>query len=232
MTVVAGPLGCADACRRAPLHGGHGSRVSETTSGTDLLEHRLALHRTVLGVELLPMRHVGPSCPHGRPEFVAAVLDHTFTMTTRPQRSSCEEGLGEPLVLPCGAVLSNRLVKAAMSEQLADRRNGVSGPLVHLYERWSQSGCGLLITGNMMVDRSAISEPRQVVIEAGQPSAALTRLAVAAKAHGASIWAQLNHGGRQIPRFLSRDVAAPSAVPVRALGAFRGTAPPDYRRGR
>jgi 2,4-dienoyl-CoA reductase-like NADH-dependent reductase (Old Yellow Enzyme family) len=129
-------------------------------------------------------------------------------------------GLDDPLVLPCGAVLPNRLVKAAMSEQLADRRNDVSAPLVHLYRQWSRSGCGLLITGNMMVDRCAISEPRQVVVEHGRDTRALTSLATAAKEHGASVWAQLNHGGRQVPRFLSRDATAPSEVPVRAMGAF------------
>ena len=134
--------------------------------------------------------------------------------------SDSDGALDAPLVLPCGAVLANRLVKAAMSEQLADRRNDVSAALVHLYRQWSGSGCGLLITGNMMIDRSAISEPRQVVVEHGRDTRALASLATAAKEQDASVWAQLNHGGRQVPRFLSRHATAPSEVPVRAMGAF------------
>lgn len=125
-----------------------------------------------------------------------------------------------PLVLPCGAVLANRLAKAAMSEQLADRVNAPSARLVRLYERWADSGCGLLVTGNLMVDRRAISEPRQVVVDDDTDRRGLERLAAAGKRGGAHLWAQLNHGGSQVPRFLARRSVAPSPVRVDALGAF------------
>jgi 2,4-dienoyl-CoA reductase-like NADH-dependent reductase (Old Yellow Enzyme family) len=127
--------------------------------------------------------------------------------------------LATPLPLPCGVRLANRLVKEAMSEQLADRRNAVSDRLVRLYATWAESGCGLLITGNMMVDRRAISEPRQVVVEHG-PTARLAPLVEAAQRGGSAVWAQLNHGGRQVPRFLSCHSSAPSPVRVQALEAF------------
>jgi 2,4-dienoyl-CoA reductase-like NADH-dependent reductase (Old Yellow Enzyme family) len=130
------------------------------------------------------------------------------------------EVLRAPLALPCGAVLHNRLVKAAMSEQLADQANDVSGRLTRLYARWARSGCGLLVTGNMMIDRTAISEPRQVVLDRHTDVEALAALAGAARRHGAAIWAQLNHGGRQVPRILSRRATAPSPVRVRASGLF------------
>jgi len=121
--------------------------------------------------------------------------------------------IGSPLPLRSGASLPNRLAKAAMSEVLGDKATG--GPtdaLVRLYERWGQSGAGLLITGNVMVDRGGLGEPGNVVIVDGQHLAGLRRWADAAQAHGARLWMQLNHAGRQSPRRLSREPVAPSAV--------------------
>ena len=55
--------------------------------------------------------------------------------------------LSQPLPLPNGASLPNRLAKAAMTEGLADERGYPSAELEQLYARWGESGCGLLITG-------------------------------------------------------------------------------------
>ncbi|MGP0012248.1 MAG: hypothetical protein ACLPL7_06065, partial [Pseudomonas sp.] len=63
--------------------------------------------------------------------------------------------LGSPFVLPNGCVLKNRLVKAAMSEQLGDRRHNPSPGLPILYQQWAEGGIGLSISGNIMVDRQA-----------------------------------------------------------------------------
>lgn len=73
--------------------------------------------------------------------------------------------LNRPLQLPCGAVLPNRLAKAALSEQLATSDLSPSDALVRLYRRWSSSGAGLIITGNVMIDRSAITEARNEVLD-------------------------------------------------------------------
>lgn len=54
------------------------------------------------------------------------------------------EVLGQPLALRCGAVLSNRLAKAAMSEHLARRDGAPSDRLIGAYRRWARSGAGLL----------------------------------------------------------------------------------------
>lgn len=124
-----------------------------------------------------------------------------------------------PLELPCGAVLPNRLAKAAMSEQLSDRRNAPTERLVRLYERWAGSGAGLLITGNVMVDRRALGEPRQVVLEGERNMQMLRRWAAAATASGAQAWMQLNHPGRQSPRILSRRPVAPSSVRLSGTAA-------------
>jgi 2,4-dienoyl-CoA reductase-like NADH-dependent reductase (Old Yellow Enzyme family) len=128
--------------------------------------------------------------------------------------------LGIEMCLPCGARLSNRLAKAAMSEQLATLRGRPTRGLVRLYERWGGSGCGLLITGNVMVDARAISEPRQVVVEDDRDMALLRKWTAAARGGGAQCWMQINHGGRQVPRTLSHRPVAPSAVELRGLGGM------------
>jgi 2,4-dienoyl-CoA reductase-like NADH-dependent reductase (Old Yellow Enzyme family) len=127
--------------------------------------------------------------------------------------------LGAPLTLPCGVTLPNRLAKAALSEQLADARNRPTPALEALYRRWGRGGAGLLVTGNVMVDRRSLGEPRNVVVEDDADLDALGRWATAARAGGAVAIAQLNHPGRQTPPGLSTAVVAPSAVPVNVSGA-------------
>ena len=80
--------------------------------------------------------------------------------------------LDRPLVLPSGATLPNRLAKAAMSEGLADVANHSTTRLEALYRRWAGSGAGLLLSGNIQVDRRHLERPNNVVIddESGRPS--------------------------------------------------------------
>ncbi|MBJ7331357.1 MAG: NADH:flavin oxidoreductase/NADH oxidase family protein [Solirubrobacteraceae bacterium] len=126
--------------------------------------------------------------------------------------------LNDPLSLPCGVDLPNRLAKSAMSEQLGDAAtNAPTDKLVRLYERWSAGGAGMLITGNVMVDRRALGEPRNVVVDDDRDFAALQAWADAATQHGTQALVQINHPGRQSPRMLSRRPVAPSAVPLKGL---------------
>jgi 2,4-dienoyl-CoA reductase-like NADH-dependent reductase (Old Yellow Enzyme family) len=131
--------------------------------------------------------------------------------------------LRAPLALASGQVLRNRLIKAAMSEILAEPDSGgPSEALVRLYERWGKSGAAALITGNVMIDPDATGEPWQVVVEDDRHLPMLRRWAEAGQAHGAQLWMQINHAGRQSPRRLSRDPVAPSAVAMRGFfGAFK-----------
>jgi 2,4-dienoyl-CoA reductase-like NADH-dependent reductase (Old Yellow Enzyme family) len=121
--------------------------------------------------------------------------------------------LAEPLMLRCGAVLPHRLAKSALSEQLGDRRNRPARELVELYRTWSRGGAGVLITGNVMVDSAALGEPRNVAVPAHGDAGVFREWARASAGTDAQLWAQLNHPGRQSPRFLSRQPVAPSAVP-------------------
>jgi 2,4-dienoyl-CoA reductase-like NADH-dependent reductase (Old Yellow Enzyme family) len=132
--------------------------------------------------------------------------------------------LDQPLTLPNGALLPNRIAKAAMSEGLADRHGRATPLLVRLYQRFGESGAGLLISGNVMVDGRALEHPGNVVLDDAADAealAALTRMVAAARARGALFLAQISHPGRQVQRFVARTPVAPSAVaPVRMMGAF------------
>lgn len=108
--------------------------------------------------------------------------------------------LNQPLQLPNGSVLRNRLAKAAMSEALGTYDNHATQKLVELYRRWTDSGIGMLITGNVMIDRRALGEPGNVVIEDESDLAILQRWARAATEKGTAIWVQLNHPGKQSPK--------------------------------
>lgn len=123
--------------------------------------------------------------------------------------------LAQPLRLPNGSVLRNRLAKSSMSETLATYDNHATDRLVGLYRRWAASGAGLLLTGNVMIDRRAIGEPGNVVIEDEADLPVLQRWARAATDQGAALWVQLNHPGKQAPKGLNASNLAPSAVPFR-----------------
>jgi 2,4-dienoyl-CoA reductase-like NADH-dependent reductase (Old Yellow Enzyme family) len=127
--------------------------------------------------------------------------------------------LSRPLSLRSGATLPNRLVKAAMSEVLADPVTGApTDHLVRLYERWGRSGAGVLITGHVIVDRGGLGEPGNVVIEDDRHLLALRRWAEVGQAHGARMWMQINHAGRQTPKRVVRQPVAPSPVSLRGFG--------------
>ncbi len=106
--------------------------------------------------------------------------------------------LAQPLRLPSGAVLPNRIVKAAMSEGMADANNHATPRLDRLYRRWAGSGAGLLLSGNIQVDRWHLERPGNVVLDDGAGLSALAAMAQAGKSEGAAFWAQLSHTGRQV----------------------------------
>jgi len=117
-----------------------------------------------------------------------------------------------PLTLPNGAHVPNRLAKAAMEETLADAGQ-LPGPAIHrLYRRWAEGGTGLIITGNVMVDRRALTGPGTIALEAGTALAPFQAWAQAARAHGAQAWMQINHPGRQVMANMGGQAWAPSAV--------------------
>ena len=123
------------------------------------------------------------------------------------------------LHLPNGTQLPNRLAKAAMEENMADNDHAPSGALIRLYRTWAEGGVGLLITGNVMVDRRAMTGPGGVVLESDQFGLRFREWSAAASSQGAQVWMQINHPGRQMPIALGQETIAPSAVALE-LGNF------------
>ena len=70
-----------------------------------------------------------------------------------------------PLRLPNGTKIKNRLLKSAMSEQLGDKKLNPTKGLATLYRTWAKGGIGLQVTGNVMIDRTALGEPRNVALD-------------------------------------------------------------------
>ncbi len=118
------------------------------------------------------------------------------------------------LTLPCGVTLSNRLVKAAMSENMA-RNLKPEIEFINAYTMWIEGGAGLLISGNVMVDSNHLGEPNNVVIEENLNNIKqLKKWASVSEDSNSQIWLQINHPGKQSPKFLNKTPVAPSEIPM------------------
>lgn len=128
--------------------------------------------------------------------------------------------LDTPLPLPCGTTLPNRLGKSAMTEGCADAYGRATEFHERIYRLWGESGTGLLLTGNIQVDRRSLERPGNIRVEGEQDAEQMKRLAAmadAGQAHGAHMWAQIGHAGRQAPAGACPEPVAPSSVPLTML---------------
>lgn len=131
----------------------------------------------------------------------------------------------QPLTLACGAVLPNRLAKAAMTEGLADPAGRPTPELDRLYRIWGAGGAGMLLSGNIQIDADHLERPGNVIIDAPADAAmidALRRWTGAAKEDGAQFWAQISHAGRQTMAPVNPHPKAPSAVKLGLPGGQFG----------
>ncbi|KAJ9092224.1 hypothetical protein QFC19_008761 [Naganishia cerealis] len=109
-----------------------------------------------------------------------------------------------------------------MEENLADiATSSPSKQLINLYDIWARGGSALIITGHVMVDRLAMSGPGDVALDADSDLTAFQEWAAVTKSHGAQVWMQINHPGRQMRTDLGQQAYAPSAIPLNVGGASR-----------
>ncbi|WP_077045197.1 NADH:flavin oxidoreductase/NADH oxidase family protein [Pseudomonas sp. KK4] len=125
----------------------------------------------------------------------------------------------QALNLPNGQILGNRIAKAAMEENLADGHQAPDGALFRLYQAWAEGETALLLTGNVMIDRRAMTGPGGVVLEDERHLERFREWARIGRAGGAHFWMQLNHPGRQTMANLGQQALAPSAVAL-DMGEF------------
>lgn len=134
--------------------------------------------------------------------------------------------INQPFTLPCGVTLPNRLCKSAMTEGVADDHLHATARHATLYKRWSDGGAGLLITGNVQIDRRVLERPGNVAIDPApehgdaEGMAQLKAWAAAGTANGNQLWMQISHAGRQSPRYVTSEPMAPSPVQLKLLGNY------------
>lgn len=138
--------------------------------------------------------------------------------------------LFEPLTLPNGSSLANRLAKAATEESLAGYAQLPDHRLNTLYRRWAEGGAGLLITGNVMVSPDAMSGPASVVLQQGTDLAPFMDWAKAGRAGGGQFWMQINHPGRQTYAMLGEEAVSASNVAVDIPGLSKNFRQPRALR--
>ncbi|WP_156254690.1 NADH:flavin oxidoreductase/NADH oxidase family protein [Sandarakinorhabdus oryzae] len=137
--------------------------------------------------------------------------------------------VNEAFSLPGGQHFRNRIAKAAMTEGLAFRDGLPNAAHETLYRRWSDGGCGLLITGNVLVDRGHLERPGNVIVDgplSDEGKAAWARWAAAATANDTRAWVQISHAGRQTQKTVNPHPKAPSAVPLALPGGQFGVPVP------
>lgn len=122
--------------------------------------------------------------------------------------------LFQPLRLPNGTILPNRIARAAMDCALADVNHAPGSRQIRLYQRWADGGAGLIISGSVMVDRHALSSPGSTLLESAEHLPQFGKWAKACRSRGAQAWMQLSHPGRQMLGGMGVEARAPSAIPL------------------
>ncbi|KAL1958178.1 hypothetical protein VTO42DRAFT_5033 [Malbranchea cinnamomea] len=131
--------------------------------------------------------------------------------------------IAKPFTLRCGLRLPNRLIKAAMTEQMTDSRY-LPGEVFHrVYREWARGGWGMLITGNVQVDNTFLGAMRDIAVDPAieaELSEAWKKWAEACNVSDTPVIMQINHPGRQSPlgagkKGLFTKAIAPSAVPLK-----------------
>ena len=125
-----------------------------------------------------------------------------------------ENLLFTPITLPNGTTIKNRFFKSAMSEGMGTRDFQPKKNIATLYKRWAEGGTGLIITGNIMVDPKGTAEPGNIVFDKNSNMEILKDWANQGQQHGAKVMVQLNHPGKQVPKTITKETVAPSAVPL------------------
>ena len=134
-----------------------------------------------------------------------------------------------PLTLPNGVRVQNRICKAAMEENMAEAGQVPGAALINLYTTWSNAaaandaGPGIILSGNVMVDPTALTGPGGVVLEASTLDDPLTRnkfenWAKSGQTSGSKFVMQISHPGRQVYANMGVEPVSASATKVTLSG--------------
>jgi 2,4-dienoyl-CoA reductase-like NADH-dependent reductase (Old Yellow Enzyme family) len=101
----------------------------------------------------------------------------------------------DPLKLPCGVVLKNRIVKSAMSDSLGDGTGHPTDAQGTLYRQWADGGVAASIIGEVQLTHEYAEKPGNLVLNDDANLARFIPLADAGAHNGALLWLQLGHAG-------------------------------------
>ncbi|WP_053384505.1 oxidoreductase [Leucobacter celer] len=126
----------------------------------------------------------------------------------------------EPLTLPNGQVIANRIAKAAMEENLAASGQVPSAAHRELYRSWAGGGAGLVLTGNVMVAADHVTSPHGIVLDDKQDLTPFVTWARSSVSRTTQLWMQINHTGRLVRNDLGVTPLAPSSIGARGPAGF------------
>ncbi|WP_372921337.1 oxidoreductase [Roseovarius sp.] len=127
-----------------------------------------------------------------------------------------QTGLFDPITLPNGVVLKNRLVKSAMSDTLGDGYGNPTPEQWKLYETWDRGGVAASVVGEVQGDPRTIEHPGNLVLDPGADLEAFRALAHRGQATGAALWLQLGHAGALTPEWVGMP-KAPSSLNIEGI---------------
>ncbi|WP_193170798.1 oxidoreductase [Nisaea nitritireducens] len=130
--------------------------------------------------------------------------------------------LDKPLHLPCGAVLKNRIAKAAMSDDLGDGCGSPTDAQQRLYGLWADGGTALSLVGEVQIGPWAPENYGNLVLNPLREPGRFRALSDAATANGTHFWAQLGHAGA-LAAPVAGPAKAPSALDVSGIHAIEMT---------
>jgi 2,4-dienoyl-CoA reductase-like NADH-dependent reductase (Old Yellow Enzyme family) len=105
------------------------------------------------------------------------------------------EILFEPLKLPCGVILKNRIVKSAMSDSLGDGTGHPTAEQIRLYNRWAGGGLAVSIIGEVQGTAGYAEKPGNLVLSETSNLDCFRELARQGSENGTQLWLQLGHAG-------------------------------------
>ena len=113
-----------------------------------------------------------------------------------------------------GIELSNRLVRSATWEGLADADGGVTPELLHIHEELAEGGVGLIISSYMYVQKVGQQSLGQIAVDSDDLIPGLASIAKTVHDHGGKIVGQIVHCGGQAKREQNGGLhpVAPSAI--------------------
>jgi len=118
----------------------------------------------------------------------------------------------DSVVLPSGLQLDNRIVKAAMEENMATVQQEPGQTIYNLYAAWAKGAMGAIITGNVMIDKLCMTGPAGISLHAQSDLAPFIEWSRITKTHGVKLIMQINHPGRQTYKNMRGKSLSPSDV--------------------